>query len=100
MEFRVRQDGSIRLPAELADGLKIYPGSRIRVTRDGDRLVIEKVAGPEDPFAAAAKGPDLEALDRIREQQAKDQQKARDRFEEMMKKPPEVRPEDTPDFWR
>ncbi|MCU0725974.1 MAG: AbrB/MazE/SpoVT family DNA-binding domain-containing protein [Planctomycetes bacterium] len=99
-ETRVRDDGAIHVPAEILDRLAIYPGSRIRVFRDGDRLVVEKVEAVADPFAAAARGPDLSAMEKIQREQKESARKARAKFEELLKKPPEVRPEDNKDLWR
>jgi bifunctional DNA-binding transcriptional regulator/antitoxin component of YhaV-PrlF toxin-antitoxin module len=99
-ETRVRADGAIHVPAEILDPLAIYPGSRIRVFRDGDRLIVEKIEAAADPFAAAARGPDLSAMEKIQSQQKEAAQKARDKFEELMKKPPVIRPEDNKDLWR
>ena len=99
-ELRVRRDGSIRAPDELMDAAGIHPGGKIRVTLEGGRLIIEKVALAADPFAAAAKGPDLDQMDKIRQKQAEEKQAARDRFEQLIANPPEVLPEDNPDMWR
>ncbi len=98
--LRVRNDGSIRIHRDLLDALGIYPGSKIAVAREGDRLVIRKVVEEGDPFERAARGPDTSALERIREKQRLEKEKAKDRFEELMKNPPEVKPEDNPDLWR
>lgn len=100
METRIRRDGLIRIPPKLAEALELYPESKITMEKDGDALVIRKVAMADDPFAKAAAGPDMSALDRIREKQKEDTDKARDRFEELLKDPPEVKPEDNPDLWR
>jgi hypothetical protein len=64
------------------------------------RLVLSKVVETEDPFAKAARGPDLSAIDRIQKAQTEQTQRARERFEELIRKPPEVKPEDNPDLWR
>jgi antitoxin component of MazEF toxin-antitoxin module len=99
-ELRVRRDGSIRAPDDLMDAAGIHPGGKVRVTLENGRLILEKVALADDPFAAAAKGPDVSIIEKIREQQAKEKQAARDRFDELIADPPEVLPEDNPDFWR
>ncbi len=99
-ETRVRGDGAISVPVEILDGMAIYPGSRIRVWREGDRLVIEKVEAVENPFEKAAKGPDVTAMERIQEEQKEAAKKARDKFEALLKEPPKVRPEDNRDLWR
>ncbi len=99
-ELRIRRDSCIRVPEEIYDALGMFPGTKIRVTLEGKRIVIEKVAMAADPFAEAAKGPDTGALDRIQEQQKEAAQKARDRFKKMMENPPEILPEDNPDLWR
>ncbi len=99
-ELRIRRDSCIRVPEEIYDALGMFPGTKIRVTLEGKKIVIEKVAMADDPFAEAARGPDTGALDRIQEQQKEAAQKARDRFKEMMETPPEILPEDNPDLWR
>jgi bifunctional DNA-binding transcriptional regulator/antitoxin component of YhaV-PrlF toxin-antitoxin module len=97
---RIRRDGSLRIPDDIQDTLKLHPGSRVVLSVDGERLVVEKEAMAEDPFAQAAAGPDLGALDEIRKKQKERSEQAKDHFEEMMKNPPEVKPEDNPDLWR
>ena len=99
-ETRIRNNSTVRIPDDILEALNLHPGSKVRLTLDGSRLVIEKVALADDPFAAAALGPDTAALDRIREQQREQKEKAKDRFEELLKNPPEVKPEDNPDLWR
>lgn len=99
-ELRIRRDGCIRVPEEIYDALGMFPGTRIHVTMEGKKIIIEKVAMAEDPFAAAAEGPDVSALDRIQEQQREAAERARQRFKEMMENPPEIKPEDNPDLWR
>lgn len=99
-EYLIRRDGSIRLPDKIMDAAALYPGSKFTVRLEEGRLVIEKVASADDPFAKAARGPDLTAMDRIRKEQKEQKQKARQRFDELIKKPPEIRPEDNPDLWR
>jgi bifunctional DNA-binding transcriptional regulator/antitoxin component of YhaV-PrlF toxin-antitoxin module len=99
-ETRIRRDGCIRVPEEIYDALGMFPGSKIRITLEGKRIVIEKVEMAEDPFAAAAKGPDTSAIEKIQQQQKEAAQRARDRFKELMENPPEIKPEDNPDLWR
>jgi hypothetical protein len=99
-ETRVRQDGAIPVPSDMLDRLEIYPGSKIRITIEGARVVVEKIEAPDDPFAAAAKGPDLAAMERIQREQKESAKKAREKFEELIRKPPKVNPEDNKDLWR
>ncbi len=99
-ELRIRRDGCIRVPEEIYDALEMFPGTRILVKLEGKRIIIEKVALADDPFAAAAEGPDTGALDRIQEEQREAAEKAREHFKEMMENPPEIKPEDNPDLWR
>jgi len=99
-ELRIRRDSCIRVPEEIYDALGMFPGTRIRVNLVGKQIIIEKIEMVDDPFAAAAAGPDTGALDRIQEQQKDAAQKAREHFEEMMENPPEIKPEDNPDLWR
>ena len=99
-QTRVRRDGAIRIPEKIADELKLYPETKVSLTVEEGALVIRKVESAEDPFVAAARGPDLDAIDKIREQHEKDKKRAKDRFEELIKNPPEIKPEDNPDLWR
>ncbi|MHC4473033.1 MAG: AbrB/MazE/SpoVT family DNA-binding domain-containing protein [Planctomycetota bacterium] len=99
-QTRIRKDGSLRIPDEIQDALKLHPGSKVVLTVDGSRLVVEKVEMGEDPFAKAAAGPDVGVLDEIQKKQRERTEKAKDRFEELIKNPPEVKPEDNPDLWR
>ena len=99
-ELRIRRDSCIRVPEEIYDALGMFPGTKIRVTVEGKRIVIEKVAMADDPFAEAAKGPDTSAIERIRKEHEEAAQRARDKFKEMMENPPEIKPEDNPDLWR
>ena len=99
-ETRVRRDGCIRVPEELMDTVGMFPGTKIEIRREGDSIVIRKVSMEDDPFAAAARGPDTEAMEKIRRQQKEAAERAKDRFEELIKNPPEIKPEDNPDLWR
>jgi antitoxin component of MazEF toxin-antitoxin module len=99
-ELRIRRDGAIRVPEEMYDALGMFPGTKINVTLQGGKIIIEKVALAEDPFAKAAEGPDLGALDKIQEKNREAAQRARERFKELMANPPEIKPEDNPDLWR
>ena len=98
--IRVRNDGSIRIGRKLLDSLEIYPGSKIIVTREGNRVVIEKFIDDIDPFERAAQGPDTSAMEKIREKQRQDKLKAKDKFEDLLANPPEYDPDDNPDMWR
>lgn len=82
------------------DALGMFPGTKIRVSLVGRQIIIEKIEMVDDPFAAAAEGPDTSALDRIQEQQRLAAEKAREHFQKMMENPPEIKPEDNPDLWR
>ena len=99
-ELRIRRDSCIRVPEEMYDALGMFPGTKIRVNIVGKQIIIEKVEMVDDPFAAAAEGPDTGALDRIQEQQREAAVKAREHFQKMMENPPEIKPEDNPDLWR
>jgi len=100
IELRIRRDGAIKIPPKILDDLQLYPESRITVRVDGGRLIIEKASMADDPFAAAARGPDTSKMERIQEKQAEDKEKAKERFEELIRNPPEIKPEDNPDLWR
>jgi len=96
----MRRDNSIRIPDPICEALNLNPQTKVTVRMEGTRVIIEKVALADDPFAKAAEGPDVSALDRIQKEQQAQKEKARDRFEELIKNPPEVKPEDNPDLWR
>ncbi len=98
--IRVRNDGSIRVARELLDSLEIYPGSKVIVTREGSRVVIEKFIDDVDPFERAVQGPDTSAIEKIREKQRREKERAKDKFEDLLAHPPEYDPEDNPDLWR
>ncbi len=99
-ELRIRRDSCIRVPEEIYDALGMFPGTKIRVNLVGKQIIIEKVEMADDPFAAAAEGPDTSAIEKIQQQQKDAARRARDLFEEMMENPPEIKPEDNPDLWR
>jgi antitoxin component of MazEF toxin-antitoxin module len=96
--LRIGAGGSLKLPRELLERLNWGSGSYINVAIEGDCLKLRRVE--VDPFAEAARPPDPDAFDRLLKQQRDSQSKAFKTFDEKMKKPPEVRPEDRPDFWR
>jgi len=99
-ELRIRRDGAIKIPTKILDDLGFYPESRIVVTVQDGKLIIAKADMADDPFAAAARGPDTSKMDSIARDQAKSKDRAAKRFEELMENPPEVKPEDNPDMWR
>ncbi|MEN8149356.1 MAG: hypothetical protein ABFS86_06005 [Planctomycetota bacterium] len=100
MELRIRRDGAIKIPPKVLDEIGFYPETRIVVTVTDGSLVIRKAEMADDPFAAAARGPDTSRLDTIQAEQAKAKERAKERFKELMENPPEVKPEDNPDLWR
>lgn len=95
--LQIRKDGTIQLPPEVMQALEWYPASYLKVEVEGGKVILEKIAF--DPFAEARKTPDLDAFEKIMKKQQESVRKAEEEFEDMMKKPPEVRPEDRPDFW-
>jgi antitoxin component of MazEF toxin-antitoxin module len=99
-QYRVRRDGAIRVPDKLMEEVGLYPESRITIRIVDGRIVIAKAAMADDPFAAAAKGPDTSKIEKIQEKWREDKEKAKDQFEELLKNPPEIKPEDNPDLWR
>ncbi len=99
-QTQVTKNGLVRIPDAAQEALKIYAGAQVTVEVRDDELVIKKIAMADDPFAAAARGPDVSRLDEIQQQQKQSKQDARDKFEKLMENPPEVKPEDNPDLWR
>jgi len=95
--LRVGTEGSLKLSEELRGELGWTTGSYLEYEVKGERLEIWKVE--VDLFAEAMKKPDKDALDKALERQAENRTAAFEDFEEKMKNPPEVRPEDRPDFW-
>ena len=96
--IRIMADGAIRLPEELLDQLEWAAGHYLEIAVEDDGVRLEKV--DVDPFEEAMKKPDPSEFDRILGDQKKSQEDAFKAFEEKIKKPPEVRPEDREDHWR
>ena len=96
--IRIGPDGAIRLPDDLLEKLDWSRGHYLEITVDGDAVRLEKVQ--VDPFAEAMKKPDPSEFDRILGEQKKSQADAFKAFEEKIKEPREVRPEDREDHWR
>lgn len=96
--IRIRPDGAIRLPDEVLNELEWSGGHYLEITVDQHGVRLEKIE--VDPFEEAMKKPDPSEFDRILGEQKKSQQDAFKTFEEKIKKPPEVRPEDRSDHWR
>lgn len=99
-ELRIRRDGAIKISPKILDEIGFYPETRIVVTVTDGYLVIKKAEMADDPFAAAARGPDTSKLDKIQQEQRQAKERAKERFAELMENPPEVRPEDNDDLWR
>ena len=95
---RISPDRTIRLPDDLLEKLDWSGGHYLEITVDGEALRLVKVE--VDPFAEVMKKPDPSEFDRILGEQKKSQADAFKAFEEKIKKPPEVRPEDREDHWR
>ena len=95
--LRVSAKGAIKLPEELRESLEWSTGNYLEYAIEDGKLVIWKVE--VDLFAEAMKKPDGDKFDKIMGKQAENQEKAFDEFEERIKNPGEVRPEDRPEFW-
>ncbi len=102
MRLRVGAKGQIQLPQKILDQANLYPGSYIEVQCQDGRITIVKI--DYDPFKEASKRPDPSALDAMLKKQKEGARRAREEFEKRMREtkdhPPEIRPEDHPDFWR
>ena len=97
LRIQIRRDGSIVLPKEALDALNAGPGSYLKVSLAKGKIELEKTF--YDPFAETPKGPDPDALDKIAKKQQEKLKEAEKEFFEKLKEPPELRPEDRPDFW-
>ena len=100
MRIRIAQDGSLRLPDEVAKPLGWRSGSYLDLEVEGEVVKLRRVE--VDPFAAALEKPDEGAFEKILEKQRKSREEAFRSFDERVKRGdvPEVRPEDKPDYWR
>ncbi len=96
--IRISADGAIRLPEKLLEELEWASGHYLEFAIEENGLRLEKV--DVDPFAEAMKKPDPSEFDRLLGEQKKSQEDAFKAFEENIKKPPEVLPEDREDHWR
>ena len=97
IRVQIRKNGSITLPKEVLDGLDVGPGSYLKLTLEKTHITLEKM--DFDPFAEVRKKPDPDAFEKIRKRQEEGLAEAEKEFLERMKDPPEIRPEDRPDFW-
>ena len=95
--LRVSAKGAIKLPEELRESLEWSTGNYLEYAIEDGKLVIWKVEVVL--FTEAMKKPDGDKFDKIMGKQAENQEKAFDEFEERIKNPGEVRPEDRPEFW-
>ncbi len=95
--IRMSMDGSIRLPADVLEKLGWTTASFLEYEVSGDHIELRRVE--VDLFAEAMKKPDSDAFDKVLKKQKDSQSAAFEDFEKRIKDPPEVRPEDRPDFW-
>ena len=98
-EVTVDHKGRITLPPWAVRILGARPDRKLNIHREGDRIVLERIA-EIDPFAEAMKKPEPNAIEKMLTAQQKDRAEAEDRFEELLENPPEVEPEDNKDLWR
>ncbi len=96
--IRISADGAIRLPEKLLEELEWASGHYLEFAIEENGVRLQKV--DVDPFAEAMKKPDPSEFDRLLGEQKKSQEDAFKAFEENIKKPPEVLPEDREDHWR
>ena len=95
--IRIAADGSIRLPEKLREQLGWTSASYLEFETADDRVTFWKVE--VDLFAEAMKKPDADGFEKALKRQKTSREDAFKEFEERMKDPPEVRPEDRPEFW-
>ena len=100
MRIRISQDGSLRIPEDVATTLGWRSGSYLEVEVEGEVVKLHRIE--VDPFAAALEKPDESAFEKILEKQRKSREDAFRSFDDRVKRGdvPEVRPEDKPDYWR
>ena len=94
---QVRKDGTVPLPRNILEALDAGPGSYLSIIVKKNTIELQKMEF--DPFEEARKKPDLDAFEKIRKKQEEGFAAAEKEFLEKMKDPPEIRPEDRPDFW-
>ena len=95
--IRVAADGSIKLPEKIRETLGWTSSSFLEFEVKEDRVEIWKIE--VDLFAEVMKKPDQDGFDKVLKKQKERQSAAFEEFEEKMKDPPELRPEDRPQFW-
>ena len=99
IRIQINTNGSVKVPKGIMDKLEWMPGSYLKVSLDGKKVTLEKVA--YDPFKEPSKKVDADAFDRMIQEQDESLDRAKETFERKLKEPPpEVRPEDHPDYWR
>lgn len=95
--IKVQPDNRVSLPSEVMQALDIAPGSYVAFEVSEGAAILKKV--DFDPFQEGLKKPDPDAFDKIIKKQKAGMQEAEKEFMERLKDPPEVKPEDRPDFW-
>lgn len=96
--IRVNDDGTIRLPKKYMKSLQLRARSYVNVDLDDGRITLER-AEDYDPFAEPEKPADADFIAKGLVEDEKRAKEANRKFERMMEDPPEVRPEDRPEFW-
>ena len=96
--IRVNDDGTIRLPKGAMRALGIRAGSYILVGLDDEKRVVIKPTD-FDPFQEPLPKGDGDFIAKGLVEDEKRANEANKKFEQLMEDPPEVRPEDRPDFW-
>ena len=98
IRVQVKKDGSLTLPKNVLDALEVDTGSYLLITIDENRVVLEKTIF--DPFAEVQKKLDPDTFDKILKKQKEGLDQAERDFVQRMKgPPPEIKPEDRPEFW-
>ncbi len=97
LRIRVHDDGTLRLPAKLVRKLDLKAGSYVKVTVEEGVLSLEET--DFDPFEEAKKPTDPGSIEKFLQDEEQKKKDAAKTFEKLMENPPEVRPEDRPDFW-
>jgi len=95
---RVSKDGSLKIPRSIVRSLGIPALADVEL-RPRDDGTLEFVVQPHDPFEAGPQKPADDSFEKLVAEEDTRAEKADRKFRELMENPPEVRPEDRPDFW-
>ena len=93
----VDERGRIELSPKALDALGVGPGKEVKIKVRGRQVTLERHIA--DPFAEVLHKPKAPTIEELIKAEKKKKEEAAKEFEERLKEPPEVRPEDRPQFW-